>query len=354
MSLISNSVPAYASPNLYAGSAAGNADDANSATEYRSVGVPAWVAYDLSSVPASQRGQILAVYYNSSYAYNTLHGPHYNNLGSYTIDGNPAPGGTSPPTSGWVSLVSVTGNTLHSRQHVLDLTGYPWVRINVTASDGSTYNYDADFTEFDLYDLSTVGSPTDDWIFYGDSITAGGMITYPQSGVGTFADLIHQSLPNRYPVAENGGEPYDKSSDGVTRLLGTFSPSAGTGYLSIFPGRYVVLSYGMNDAAASSDGSAFYNNMQQMVQAVLALGKIPVIPKIDYTNNPTYNANIPTLNAKIDQLYQNYPQIVPGPDFWTFFQQNPSLVGAGDIHPTSQGYAAMRQQWATLMLQEVY
>jgi endoglucanase len=336
MPLISQQATAYASPNLYSGSSASYANDANSSTQYRSSGTPAWVAYHLSS-PVQQA---LVVYYNSSYAYSTLHGSHYNNLGSYTIDANSA-AGTTPPTTGWTSLITVTGNTLHSRQHVLDLTGYNWVRINVTASDGSSLNYDAAFTEFDLYS----GSPTDDWIFYGDSITAGGMNTYPNSGVGSFADLIRQAIPGRYPVAENGGEPFDTSSDAVKRI---------PGYLSIFPGRYVALSYGMNDAAGSTDGSGFYNNMQKVVQAVLAAGKIPIIPKISYTNDATHNNNIPILNAKIDQLYQAYPQIVKGPDFWTYFQQHPSLIQVGGIHPTGQGYAAMRQQWANAMLQEVY
>jgi lysophospholipase L1-like esterase len=354
MPIISRGLPAFASSNVYSGSSPSNADDNSYSSEFRSSGVPAWVAYDLSSVPAAQRTKVLAVYYNSSYAYNTLHGAHYNNLGAYSIEGNTAAGGGSPPTSGWVSLVSVTNNTLHSRQHVLDLTGYNWVRLNVTASDGSTQNFDADVNQFDLYDLSSVGVPTDDWIFYGDSITAGGMLTYPDSGVPSFAELIHQSDPSRWPVAENGGEPFDTSADGVARLTGAFSPSAGTGYLSIFPGRYVVLSYGMNDAAASTDGTAFYNNMQQMVQAVLAAGKVPVIPMISYTNDSTHNANIPVLNAKITALYNAYPQIVRGPDFWTYFQQNPSLIQAGDIHPTAQGYAAMRQLWAQTMLSEVY
>jgi hypothetical protein len=36
-----------------------------------------------------------------------------------------APGGTpSPPVSGWTTLVTVTGNVFHSRQHLIDFTGY--------------------------------------------------------------------------------------------------------------------------------------------------------------------------------------------------------------------------------------
>lgn len=355
--LISEGVPAYAS-STYAGDSPRNADDGNDGTEWRSgqgalsTANPAWLAYDLSSVPRAHRQQVLAVYYNSSYAYNTVHGPHYDNLGTYQIEGNAAPGNTAPPASGWVSLVSVTGNTLHSRQHLLNLSGYNWVRLTVTAVDGSSSNWDADTNQFELYDLSG-GPPDDDWIFYGDSITAAGMLTYPSAGVGSFAELIHHVDPSRRPVAENGGEPYDTSADAVHRIFGSFSTVEGTGYLSIFPGHYVVLSYGMNDAAGS-DSSAFYQNMKKLVLAVLAAGKIPVIPLISYTNDPVHNANIPAFNQRIQQLYAEFPQIVPGPDFWSYFRQHPSLIGAGDIHPTPQGYAAMRELWAATMLTEVY
>src|SRR5262249_18986363 len=73
-----------------------------------------------------------------------------------------------------------------------------------------------------------------------------------------------------------------------------------------------------------------------------------------YTNDPNHNANIPAYNAKVQQLYSEFPQIVHGPDFWTFFQNNPNLIGAGDIHPTPTGYKAMAQQWANQLLANVY
>lgn len=354
MPIISRGVPAFASANVYPGTSPDYANDNDYSTEYRSHGLPAWVAYDLSSVPRSHRGKVLAVYYNGSYGYNTIHTRHFDNLASYTIDVNAAPGRRPPPASGWVTLVSVTGNTLHSRQQVLNLKGRNWIRIDITASDGTSLNYDASFGQFDIYDLSSVGRPTDDWIFYGDSITAGAMETYAEAGVGPFAQLIHQADPRRWPVAENGGEPFDTSHDAVHRLLGPFSAHAGTGYLSIFPGRYVVLSYGMNDAVTSSNGISYYSNMQKLVRAVLAMGKVPVIPKLNFTNDSIHNANIPALNARIDRLYKQYPQIVRGPDFWSVFLTHRALIGSNDIHPTAQGYALMRKLWAKRMLAEVY
>jgi endoglucanase len=344
--LISRGVPAFASSNS---SVASYANDDNYGTEWRSVLTPAWLAYDLSAVPAAKRQQVLAVYYNDSYGYTTRYGPHYNNLGSYTIETNTAAGGGQPPASGWTTLVTVTGNTFHSRQHLLDLHGANWVRLNITASDGSALNMDAALNSFDIYDASA--SPAqlpDDFIFYGDSITAGGMCPCPSNGVGGLPELIHAAQPNRWPVMENGGDPFETSGGAVAAILGS------TGFLSMFPGTYVGLSYGMNDAAGAGGENTYYSNLKQLVVAVLAKGKIPMIPMIGYTNDPSHNANIPAYNAKITQLYSEYPQIVHGPDFWAFFSAHPDLIGANDIHPTGAGYAAMRQQWAATLLSTVY
>ena len=347
MPIISRHVPVFASPG--ASSPPSNANDDDYGTDYRSGGVPAWLAYDLSAVPVAHRGKVLVVHYNGSYAYNTLHGPHYNNLGDYTIETNAAPGGGGAPSSGWTTQLTVSGNTLHSRQHVLDLAGAPWVRIQVTASDGSALNTDASFNQLDVYDLGALGVPTDDWIFYGDSITAGGMVTFPEAGTEPFAVLIHAKDGARWPVAECGGEPFDRVADGLRHLLGAFDPAKGTGYLSIFPGRFVALSYGMNDAGAT-DPATYASAMETLVTAVLGAGKVPLIPKISFTNEAAHNAAIPALNAKLDELYAKYPAIVRGPDFWTYFQTHPTEVGAGDIHPTAAGYAAMRRLWADAMI----
>src|SRR5207245_1080312 len=98
-------------------------------------------------------------------------------------------------------------------------------------------------------------------------------------------------------------------------LIGNLNPGCSaqytgiSNYLSLFPGRYVVLAYGMNDANGGADTTGYYNNYKTIIQAILAAGKIPVIPKITWTDNPSYNPNIPLLNAQIDQLYKDFPQV---------------------------------------------
>ena len=347
--LLTRGLPVHASTEL---SPATSANDDDYGTEWRSTDVPAWLAYDLSSVPVERRGRVLAAWSNTSYGYSTTYGPHYNNLGSYTIQVNDAPGGGDVPRSGWTTEVTVTGNTLHSRQHVLDLDGASWIRLDVTAADGSPQNDDVAVNVFDVYSLEDAGgdraSVPDSFVFYGDSITAFGMCPCPSEGVGALPELIQAARPGLWPVMENGGDPFTTSSDAVASILGS------TGYLSLFPGSHVGLSYGMNDAAGDAGQELFHANMRQLVQAVLAAGKTPMIPTISYTGDAGRNAVIPSYNAKITQLYAEFPQIVRGPDLWTFFSGRRDLLAPGDIHPTAAGYAALRSQWATTLLSTVY
>jgi len=107
MPVISRGKPAFAS----SGNASG-ANDSSYSTYWRSSGaMPAWLAYDLSSVPAANRGQVVVGWYNdpvtTPYDHTVVGDAAYNNLGSYTIQVNPAAGGGQPPGSGWVTLATV-------------------------------------------------------------------------------------------------------------------------------------------------------------------------------------------------------------------------------------------------------
>jgi len=339
--LISRNVPAYASSEQYPAS---QANDASYDTAWRSSG-PAWLAYDLSRVSAAHRSKVLLVWYNDdtgTYDHTLIGEEAYNMPQDYTIQVNPGAGGGNPPSGGWVTLVTVTGNHYHSRQHLIDMTGDNWVRINVTAIDGSVQNYDVAIN-MDVFDVS--GGVNDDWIFFGDSITAGAMDHTTVGGVASFAQLINASASGYYPIDESGGIGYLTSSDGAAHI---------TTWLPLFLGKYVGLSYGTNDALGCVDPNTFYQNYLTMVQAVLAAGKIPVIPHIPWGRDSNLQNCIPGLNAKIDALYQAFPQIIRGPDLWAFFQAHQSLISSDNIHPTDTGFGAYRQQWANAMLQAVY
>lgn len=85
--LISRGVPAYSSSGY---DPASNANDDSYDTTWRSQGAPAWLAYDLSSVPAAKRSRVVVVWYNESgnYDHTIINYPTYNMPQDYTIDVN--------------------------------------------------------------------------------------------------------------------------------------------------------------------------------------------------------------------------------------------------------------------------
>src|SRR5207237_42549 len=126
----------------------------------------------------------------------------------------------------------------------------------------------------------------------------------------------------------------------------------------LFSGSYVAIAYGTNDAGFCCDArvspTIFYNNYASMVQAVIASGKTPIIPKIPWGCTSQILTYAPQLNQQLDALYTAFPQIVRGPDLWAFFNANQSLIGPDCIHPTAAGYTALRQQWVNTAVAAVY
>jgi len=335
--VISRSVPAFASSDYPA-----NANDNNYSTCWRGA-IPGWIAYDLSAVPAGKRGQVVVAWYDTdTLDYDPAPRNSYYNgfLQDYTIQGNAATGGAaSAPTSGWVTLATVTGNSYRSRQSVVNLTGYNWIRLNISTlkTQGGTNTC----INVDVHDASQ--GAQDDWIFLGDSITAGGLMV---AGDNTFAQMINTAKPGYFPVAECGGIAGAYSWQGAQYI---------NSWLAVFPGKYVGIAYGTNDAGGDTTGAAaYYTYEETIVKAVLAAGKVPVVSKIFYSTNASYTNYLPSYNAQIDALYAAYPQIIKGPDFWTFFKNNPSLLGSDGIHPSDAGYVAMRQEWANVALASIY
>jgi len=349
MPLISRNAPAFSNNDCSGVYPASRANDNSYDTTWKdcqtpSKNAPDWIAYDLSKVPASQRGNVLLVWYNptGNYDHTIINNPAYNNIRDYTIDVNAAPGGGQPPTSGWITRVTVTGNHLHSRDAVFDVTGYNWVRLNITAPDGTPGNNGVSLN----MDVHNASQGTDDgWIFYGASIFAESMNQNTIGGVSAFQQLISTQVPTHYPQAQGGAIGGFTSGDGAN-----YVPQ----WLPLFHGKYVGLGYGTNDALACTDPTTFYNNYVTMVQAILRSGKIPLIQTILWGTNANVQNCAPPLNAKIQQLYTNYPRIIPGPNAWTYFQNNPNLIGSDGIHPNDQGAGALRQLWANTALASVY
>jgi lysophospholipase L1-like esterase len=147
---------------------------------------------------------------------------------------------------------------------------------------------------------------------------------------------------------------------GIGGDLSTTRVSVLSTWLSQFSGKYVGLLYGTNDAnnAGAGDpnfGPAFTTAMTTMIQAIIAAGKVPMLPvSIPWGKTTNIQANGPTINTRIATLMTTFPQIVHGPDLWAYFQANQSLINDNDVHPTTDGYTAYRQQWADALIANVY
>ena len=330
--LVSRNVPAYASSDH-----AEMANDANYQTTWNG-DAPGWLAYDLSSVPADQLKQAVVVWYSSSYDYDPTIKTRqsYGNLQTYDIEANDAPGGKIP-SEGWKKLATVKGNVYHSRQHVVDLSGYHWVRVVVHSVDNASGPHAA--INLDVY--SAPQGLDDDWIVYGDSITAGSG-NFSGSPFGPAGQMVNAANPAYYPIFEYGGTGSIKSKDGVKYI---------DNWLSVFPGKYVGIVLGTNDAWGKSNGmDKFEANMSTVIEHVLAAGKVPVVGKIPWSAEPGVANNAPMYNERIDKLYQKYPAVMKGPDFWEIFKGHREWLGPDGVHPSPKGYGIMRKSWAETML----
>lgn len=332
--VISRNCPAYCT----AGTAAGGNDEHY--FSFWNSSSPDYLAYDLSAVPEEQRSRIMAVWYNTS-SYDAVGQYQSKNMvpSDYTIEVNAASGGEYP-SDGWKTVETVKDNTLASRQHLVDFKGYNWIRINISTADGEAGKNAS--INFDIHNVSD--GVSDSWLFLGDSITAGGMNNCYGTGYATYVNRLDDRF---FPIQENGGIGGIRSSDGKENI---------DRWLSTYPGKYVSIAYGTNDAWGNGGGSEnYYNNTKYMVDAVLAAGKTPVLPKIPYSTNTDVGTYLPEYNEKIDMIYEEYgDKIVKGPDFYEFFKNDNSGLSGDGVHPSSEGYDAMRQLWAKTMYETVY
>ncbi len=339
-------------PAFVSGTISGNASMTNafSTSMWRSEGQPAWVAYDLSRVPVEQRTTILVAWYSQGGDHDNhiVYGKRYNAPGPYVIEGNSANGGEdSAPTEGWDILYSSPDPDSQSYscyQHRLDnFSSYNWLRFRTLKDnpDNDLYNHDLTL-KMDVYDIS--GGATDSWLIVGNSITAGAW------RANEFGVLVHEEREEFWPAWSGGGIGYMKTSDGAERMLPKWLPE--------FPGKYVAISLGTNDAtlgrkATANDLTTFYNNYESMVEQVTDADKKPVIGTIIWSTDTINQYNIQEFNKKLDELRTAHANIVMGPDLYSAFKDHTEWMN-DKLHPNKDGYEKLRAIWAQWALDNIY
>ncbi len=301
---------------------------------------PDYLAYDLSEIPDADKKQVIAVWYNTS-AFDNIGNYANRNMepSDYTIEVNAAAGGKYPE-EGWEIVETVVENTLSSRQHLISMEGYNWIRLNISKSDGQEGKTAS--INFDIHSVSY--GVSDSWLFLGDSITAGGMNNCYGTGFATHINMIDNKY---FPIQENGGIGGILSSDGKENI---------DRWLSISHAKYVSIAYGTNDCWGKDYlTQEYYDNTKYMIDAILNAGKVPVLPKIPASTNADVKDNVPLYNAMIDKLYEEYgDKLIKGPDFQSFFEEHPDYLSGDGVHPSDVGYAEMRVKWAKCMYERVY
>jgi lysophospholipase L1-like esterase len=358
MPLVSRGLPAFASSGP-----ASAANDADYASQWSGTG-SSWLAYDLAG--AGALGMALVAWYsNDAYGYDHSRGALPEGVpGDYVIEVHSGSASARPPASGWATAVTVRGNRYANRQHAVDLRGRRWIRFR--GISGAREGTGLVRLNLDVFDAR--GGFTDSWVFVGDSNTALYM-THAPKGARNFSERVQASRPRNFPAYLNCGVPGLHAIGGglpVVRQVLADYPEA----------RYVAITLGGNDANAGLPTTfAFHDAYRSMVDAVLAAGRIPVIPRtvIWHGRPEAYGAiNAPSphsLNNQLARLASEYEgRVKVGPDLWTPLEvlrrstrgqptdaSGHPLVEEDLTHASDPwGVAFARDLWAEAMLQAVY
>jgi hypothetical protein len=314
---------------------------------------PQWLAYDLSDRALADRSVVAATFASSSAQYRSA--PDSPSSGvpvSYAIEGNAAPGGTVP-TAGWSRLLSVTDNAVRARESIVDLSGYNWIRLVVTSTtDGGPLR----LNRFDVRSLPPGLGDGDSWVFLGDAVTWAAL-SDSATGAAAVGDdwssIIHRLVGTNDPNLINA------ASNADTVGAAAFTLPA---LLSEFPGRYVVIGFGVSDAAADVPVEVFGQRITALIDAVIAAGRTPIVAVAPWIGDSRINPNsspdditrgrIAAYNKTVRVAVKARPQVIRGPDLEEFFFRRADLVDGTGL--TAEGAAQLRRLWACQALVSVY
>ena len=185
------------------------------------------------------------------------------------------------------------------------------------------------------------------YVAVGDSITrAGGGRGYEP----TLSNLLRNSRGYPNTVA-NWGVDGTGSTGGAKFISLTLS--------TVPLAKYFLVMYGTNDARlpgplpsgmGKRPGDTGYrwsykDNLQRIISAILAAGKIPCLAKVPFTTWSSIDISIiREYNVVVDELVAANDIAVTPPDFYAYFQEHPDELSDG-LHPNKSGYESMANLW---------
>lgn len=296
---------------------------------WRSDGFPATLALPVQPVEGD-----LLLEWNSSGTSPYISPP---DAPTYGLPANYAIATSADSTDGrdgtWREVVSVRGNAARTRAHRFSFAGARWVRMTVTRAVPGPLGNEFSIDEIDLHDAST---GTDDSVFFlGDSITAMSFNRCPESQP-SFAELVHRAAPDRFPAMIDGGVGGVNSGYGVSVVRD---------WLALNPDFHVwAIGYGTNDAWQKVPPALFEQNLQTLVDRILAAGRVPVIARIPFAAAGPADADVRALNGVIDRVAARNG-LLPGPDLYAWFRTHRDELGPDGVHPTGAGTRSINRLW---------
>ena len=195
---------------------------------------------------------------------------------------------------------------------------------------------------------------SDYYVAMGDSITLAALhddISADGVGYEPILDSLLTAAKGYPHTVVNKGISGNESADGLALL-----PSL----LSAYPqSRFFLIQYGTNDVLSGLVPSGlgliwgdkgyagtFKDNMQQIIDRVIANGKIPLLAKVPkaFGTRDYLNPMLKKFNAVIDELVsENYIGVTP-PDFYCHFENHPEEMD-DTLHPNGLGFISMANIW---------
>ena len=253
----------------------------------------------------------------------------------------------------WTSAVTVTGNTVNSRGHLVPFDGMKWIKMKITKGKGS-------LDEIEVFDAANGANDT--WFFLGTKFTAVAMKGEMASGWtqrdtnvpdSNFAALINRRNPDYNPAVIRGGINCKVKTADVVRDLSKYLDVAGNV-------RFWAIELGTFDAwgGKADSADAFKKNLQIIIDSCKAHDILPVITQIPATNpqkiSGKWQINKAFTDAVTDLVTTN--DLIPGPDLYAYFLSN---YGAMDLAndgylPNQYGDFEMQREWNLKMDSVVY
>ncbi|MEO7958531.1 MAG: GDSL-type esterase/lipase family protein [Fibrobacteria bacterium] len=231
----------------------------------------------------------------------------------------------------WTVAVSITGNIVTTRGHLIDFAGKSWVKMSVKKGGGS-------IDEFEVFDASLGAEDT--WFFVGTSISANTYKSAPPAK--NFADLVTQAHPGFNPAMIRGGIGCITTND-MVRNLSNYLKMAGNAH-------FWAIEQGTNDAWGGTNANValFTKNLQIVIDSCKARGIQPIIARMLATGPGAGWQVHQDYEKAIDELAKKN-NLIPGPDLFAWFLAHGGDLNSDGVHPNAAGDASIQRLWAEKM-----